>query len=150
MVINKVKDVNFMDSVKSRVSYLNGLIDGLALDDSTKEGKIIIEMSSILNQIADEIDDIKLEQRETDEYIDAIDEDLSEVEDAVYCDDSCEFGEDDDDYDDYDEDEECDCDSYVEIECPYCHETVYVDKDMVNDDETIDCPNCHKPLSREE
>lgn len=147
MVNNNAKDVNFMDSVKSRVAYLNGLIDGLGLDNSTKESRIIIEISSILNQIADEIDDIKLEQRETDEYIDAIDEDLSDVEEVVYCDDNCEYDEDDDDYD---EDDECDCDSYIEIECPYCHETVYVDKDMANDDEPIDCPNCHKPLSCEE
>lgn len=136
-----------MDSIKTRVAYMNGLIDGLGLDKNTKEGRVLFEMSSILKQVADELEGLKFEQEDLEEYVDAIDEDLSEVEDELYC---------EDDYDEYDDcddcDDDCDCDcdcdddfdDYLEVKCPNCNETVYIDKAVFEDEDNIDCPNCHK------
>lgn len=138
-----------MDSIKTRVAYLNGLIDGLGLDRNTKEGKILYEMSSILKQAADELEGLKFEHEDLEEYVDAIDEDLSEVEDELYCEDDYDEYDDDDDDDDNDDcDCDCDCDDdfddYLEVKCPNCNETVYIDKTVFEDEKNIDCPNCHK------
>ncbi len=72
------------------------------------------------------------------EQLDAVDEDLSNVEDIIYGDDDCDCC--DDDCDCCDDDEEL-----YEIECPACHDTVYLDEDMLSED-GITCPNCGTEL----
>ena len=42
-----------MFELKEKVSYLNGLLDGLEISDATKEGKAIKAVAEVLNQIAD-------------------------------------------------------------------------------------------------
>ncbi|MCM0650380.1 hypothetical protein NBE98_18625 [Clostridium swellfunianum] len=128
-----------MDSIFSRVSYLNGLIEGLGIDNSTKEGKVILEMTSILKEMAQEIQLLKDNQEEMEDYVDAIDEDLSSLEEDLY----------------YDEDEDCDCDeddygNYINIECPHCKETVYIDTDICDSNEEIACPSCHQEIPLED
>lgn len=60
--------------------------------------------------------------------LDAIDEDLTEIEDAVF--------EDDEDDEDLDDDEDM-----YEITCPSCGETVCVDEDTLLSDD-LSCPAC--------
>jgi hypothetical protein len=119
-----------MDTIKERVSYLRGLSDGLGIGQDTKEGKLLTAIVEILGEMAEEIELLNEGQEELDEYVNAIDEDLSAVEDDFYV-----------------EDEDDEEDGYVEVECPNCHETVYLDEDMFNEeDEEILCPNCNEPL----
>ena len=73
-----------MDSIISKVSYLSGLVDGVAIDKNTKEGKVLVEIVNVLKDIAEEIVDISEAQRDMEEYIDAIDEDLCELQDGTY------------------------------------------------------------------
>lgn len=124
-----------MNSIISRVSYLNGLIDGLGITNETKEGKVIAEIASILRTMAEEIEDLQIAQEETDEYIDAIDEDLNNIEEDFYG----EFDDDDDEM------EDC-CEDYVDITCPNCNETVYIDSDICEEKDAITCPNCHSNI----
>lgn len=122
-----------MSSLGERVAYLRGLSDGLDVDQSTKEGKLLTAIIGVLEEMAEEIDILDENQQELDEYVDAIDEDLARVEDDVY--------EDEEEYDD---------DGYMEVECPNCHETVYLDEDMFDDeDDEIICPNCNEPIHLE-
>lgn len=119
-----------MSSLSERVAYLRGLSDGLDVDQSTKEGKLFSAIIGVLEEMAEEIDILDENQQELDEYVDAIDEDLARVEDDIY--------------EDEDEDDE---DGYMEVECPNCHETVYLDEDMFDDeDNEIICPNCNEPI----
>jgi hypothetical protein len=125
-----------MDSMIARVSYLNGLIEGLGIESTSKEGRVILEMASILKEMANEIEYLKDVQDEMEEYVDAIDEDLNNLEEDLYYD---------------EEDEEFDCeeddfDNYININCPHCDETVYIDSDICNCNEKITCPNCHKEI----
>ncbi|QCX32708.1 hypothetical protein FDN13_02745 [Caloramator sp. E03] len=123
-----------MESVKEKVAYLKGLMEGLDLDCSSKEGKLFKAIIETMDEMAEAIEILEENQNELDEYIDTMDQDLARLEDDVY--------EEDDDYDFEDEDE-----GYVEVECPNCHETVYLDEEMFNDDEEeIICPNCDKPI----
>ena len=115
-----------MNHLFERVAYLQGLADGMGLDGTTKEGKILNEIIEVLEDFAEAINELSDDIVDIDEYLEAIDSDLSDIEDDVYND---EF--EDDDYD--------------EIVCPECGETIFVDDESLYDDgcETeITCPNC--------
>ena len=74
------------------------------------------------------------------QQLDAVDEDLADVEDYLL----------DEDEDDFDCDC-CDCDDEYEefeLECPYCGEAFSVDEDTVLSG-TIPCPNCGEMLEFE-
>ena len=44
--------------MKEKAAYLKGLIDGLGIDESTKEGKVIKAMSELLSEMAEAVDAI--------------------------------------------------------------------------------------------
>lgn len=119
-----------------KIAYIKGLAEGLNLDETTKEGKILAAVIDLLGDITSEICEIEDGCDELMEQIDAVDEDLSTVEDIIYGDDD----------DDCDCDDCCDCDDEVyEIECPACHDTIYLDEEML-DNEGMTCPNCGTEL----
>jgi hypothetical protein len=128
--------------ISKKVSYIKGLADGLELDKESKEGKVIAAILDVLDDMADTITEMA-------EEMDAISEDLGDVEDIVYDD------EDDDDDccccddDDCCDDDCCCCDDdEFEAECPSCGE------DVVISDEALDagyvvCPKCGEKLEFE-
>ena len=72
----------------------------------------------------------------------AIDDDLQDVEDALYDEDD---EDDDEDYfDDYDEFDD-EAEPLYEVQCPTCGDTICVDESMLCEGE-IDCPNCGEKL----
>lgn len=120
-----------------KVAYIKGLAEGLELDGETKEGKILAAVIDVLGDITEEICDIEDGCDAMLEQIDAVDEDLSAVEELIY---------DDEDDCDCDCDDCCDCDDDLyEVECPQCHDVIYLDEDMLAD-EGITCPNCGTEL----
>ena len=121
-----------MMTLTEKAAYLKGLADGLSLDPNKAETKVI-------NAIIDIIDDLALTSSDTEdsialltEQVDAIDEDLDELETVVYDED---FDEDDDE-------------DYFEVECPACGEVICVD-DSIIEDGSINCPNCNELLEFE-
>ena len=126
--------------ITEKVAYLKGLADGLGLDAESKEGKVLLAMIDVLDDIALEIEDLKDAQDELADGLDAVSDDLEDVEDVV-------FGE-----DDYDEDEEEDEDEESEdcyaTTCPNCEEVIYFDESILEDGEVI-CPNCGEKLEFE-
>lgn len=124
--------------IRKRVAYLQGLTDGLKISDEQKEGQVLLEIIDVLNDIADEIEDIKTQQLEMENYMNAIDEDLHELEeDLLYDEDEEEEGY------EFDEEDVLDSD-YVEVECPECGDTVCFEASILDEDERIEvsCPNC--------
>jgi len=130
-----------------KVSYLKGLIDGLDINESTKEGKVIARIADILQDMALDIEDMQEQLEHVEEVVDVIDEDLGEVEKAVFeiDDDDCECDDDEDDYDEDYDDEEFDDDDLYEVTCPTCGDTICVNEDML-DEGSINCPNCNELL----
>ena len=49
-----------MKYLTERVSYLRGLMDGLGINESTNEGKVLVNVIDILDDIIDEISDLNL------------------------------------------------------------------------------------------
>lgn len=122
-----------------KIAYIKGLAEGLSLDETTKEGKILTAIIDLLGDITEEICDIEDGCDELLEQIDAVDEDLASLEDIIY----------EDDEDDCDCDCDCDCDSeddeVYEIECPACNDVIYLDADMLAEEGMV-CPNCGTDL----
>lgn len=126
-------------NISEKVAYIKGLAEGLALDDTTKEGKLLAAIIDVLDDISVEIDDVEETVADMADQIDAVDEDLSSLEEIIYDDDDCDC--------DCDCDDDCCCedDEVYEVECPACNDIIYLDADMLAED-GIDCPNCGTPL----
>ena len=128
-----------MSNLTDRVSYLKGLSEGLKLDTEKNEGKLIEKMLELLSDLAEEVDSLRRDHEDLNEYVESIDSDLSDLEDVLYDED--EDGQDEDENEDEEED-----DSLVEYTCPHCGEEMTFEVDSFDFDEDYLCPNCHQPL----
>ncbi|MDO4743417.1 MAG: hypothetical protein Q4B04_05235 [bacterium] len=117
-------------TISEKVSYIKGLADGLELDNNGSN-KILSNIIDVLEDIALSISDIEDTCAEMGEQLDAVDEDLSAIEDDFY--------------DDCDCDCDCDDDFCYEVECPNCNNVIYLDDEMIDEGE-ICCPNCDTQL----
>ena len=128
--------------ITEKVAYLKGLAEGMELNAEKKEGKLLLAIIDVLEDIALELSDMEDAQEELGEGLDAVSDDLEDVEDLLY-------GEDDEDdepeyeLDDLGEDEDC-----YATTCPNCEETIYFDESVLEDGEVI-CPNCGEKLEFE-
>lgn len=118
------------------LGYLKGLIDGLDLDANKKETKVIKAIVDVLENLSTDVDDMTEGLELVGEQIDAVDEDLADLEEFVYDDDDCDCDCCDDE-----------CEEY-EVECPNCGETITVDEDTVMQGK-FECPNCGEVLEFE-
>ena len=118
-------------TITEKVAHLKGLVEGMDFAES-KESKVLNEVLDILEDIALTVSDLDDEMGLVTEQLDAVDEDLADLEEVFY--DECE--------DCYDCDDDCCCDDEMyEVECPECGETVYFDEEIILEGEA-ECPNC--------
>ncbi|MBC3937507.1 MULTISPECIES: CD1247 N-terminal domain-containing protein [Anaerotruncus] len=125
-------------TITERAAYIKGLAEGLGIDESTKEGKVIKALIDAFDDMALTVSDLEAELDELTEQVETIDEDLGSLEE---------------DY--YDLDDECDCDEcgaedfedgdIYEVCCPTCGDIVCIDSDMLEEGQTT-CPNCGELL----
>ena len=125
--------------ITEKVAYLKGLLEGMELDTSKKEGKLLAAIIDILDDIALEIEDLKDYTDELAEGLDAVSDDLEDVEDVLFEDED-EDEYDEEDFDELDEDEDC-----YATTCPTCEEEIFFDESILADGEVI-CPNCGEKL----
>lgn len=125
-------------TISEKVSYIKGLAEGLALDDSTKEGRIINAMLDVLTDIADNLNEVDEELDDVASVMTDIEESVADLEDEVY-------GEYDEDDDDFDED---DLGEMYETTCPACNNTIRFDYEQAEKG-GMDCPNCGQHLQFE-
>ena len=122
-------------TISEKVAYLKGLAEGLNLDvEKSKEGKLISVMIGILEEIGMSIEDLEENTVALGEELDAVSDDLADVEKAVF---------------DEDEDDDCCCDEdddFFEVECPNCGETLVIDEDVLEEG-AIQCPNCKEKFA---
>lgn len=101
-----------MEYLMQKVSYLKGLSDGLGIEETSKEGILLLNIVETLDEFAEVLNETIENQDELGEYVDFIDEDLAEVEDDIYgIDEELEYAENELDFDDLCDD---DCCSYFE------------------------------------
>ena len=111
-----------------KAAYLQGLLEGLELDESTKEGKVFHAMSDLLVEMAGAIKTMEQDITQAEDHLDLLRSDVEELQADVY--------------EDEDEDEEDDSEApCYEVECPNCGETVYVTEEDLDAGEAF-CTNC--------
>ena len=120
-------------NISENVSFLKGLLEGLELETDRKETKIIKSIIEVLGEIGDEIYNLESGYDDLSEQIDAIDDDLSLLEEDFY-----------EEYDDEYIDEKDD-DVVFEVTCPTCNKTICLSEAMLWEGE-MDCPNCGEKL----
>lgn len=119
-------------TISEKVAYLKGLAEGLNLDtEKSKEGKLISVMIGILEEVGLSLEDLDENTTALGEELDAVSDDLADVEEIVYGD---------------DEDEgECGCgcedEDFFEVECPNCGEDLEIDESVLETG-SVECPNC--------
>ena len=124
-----------------KIAYLKGLAEGMDLDTEKKEGKLLSAIIDVLDDIALELEDMQDFEEELADGLDAVSDDLEDVEDVVFDDDDDEDEDDDEyEYDELDEDEDC-----YATTCPTCEEEIYFDESILEDGAVI-CPNCGEKL----
>ena len=110
-----------------KVAFIKGLMEGLALDASKPETKVLNLMADVLEELAASNNALIEENIKLKEYIEEIDEDLGTLEEVVYTEDDeddyyddDDYGWDDDDDDEwYDDDEEDDEDEDEDGKLPF-------------------------------
>ena len=127
-----------MMTVTEKAACLKGLAEGLNLEESKPETKLINAMIDVIDELALSVADLEYAVDMLTEQVDAVDEDLAELEDFV-------FEDDDDDYDDCCGCSGCGDDDYFEVECPACGEVICLDESVLDED-AIDCPACGETL----
>ena len=103
-------------TVTEKAAYLRGLAEGLDLDENKDETKLFKAMMDVIDDLALTVSDLEDELALVTEQLDAVDEDLDELEQYVY-------------------DDECDA----------CGATVYFDGEDI-DAGFAECPACGEKL----
>ncbi len=113
-----------MGNIKERVAYLQGLTQGLNVNTQSAEGKLLVNIIDVLDDMAEEFNNIQMVQEDLETYVESMDEDLTDLEEEVY--------------------ENNDEEDYVEVQCPSCRETVSFDSTILEEDEDVEvsCPHC--------
>ena len=70
--------------MKEKAAYLKGLIDGLGIDENTKEGKVIKAMSELLSEMAETVDSIDEDVTHAYDQINDLSEDCRRETDEIY------------------------------------------------------------------
>ena len=131
--------------LSKKAAYLQGLIEGLGVDESTKEGKIIVAMSQLLAEMADAVAGIDEDVTRAYDQINDLSEELEDLEADLYEDEdeSAEAPDEAEESDDAEDDNDDDIASepFYEVACPNCGETVYVSEDDLDAGEA-NCAHC--------
>ena len=133
-----------MAYLAEQVAYLKGLAEGMKIDESKDEGKLLLKIVDVLEEMAITIEEMDEDVLDNSERLDDVEDCLDDICEDLYddCDCDCDC---DCCGDDFDEEEDMD---FYEVECPSCNEKVYFDEDMIND-EVLICPNCSEKIEIE-
>ena len=113
-----------MQDITEKVSYLQGLSEGLNITEGSPQGKIISGILNVLNEISDEITCIKKEFENIQDYIESVDDDLFDLEENVAD------------------------EGFLELECSSCGEQLYIESDIMDEEDVIEiiCPHCNEVI----
>lgn len=133
-----------LEQLANRISYLRGLADGMDVNQGSNEGKILAEVIEIMDDMYGQFRELHARIEETEDYVEAIDDDLDDVE--LYL-----FGDEDDLYEIVDD---CDDDTAILLDDDYPEQddedaAVYEldsEDDQVIASYEIECPSCHEIL----
>ena len=122
--------------ITENAAYLKGLAEGLKIDESTNEGKLILKMLDVIAEMAEKIEVLESANDELYTYMEGMAEDLINLEEDFYENDAEDYS----DLNDGLEDDEYVDEEYYEIECPTCGEKICFTDEF--DLDNFLCPAC--------
>ena len=138
-------------TISEKAAYLKGMMDGMALNTDSNEGKMIAAIVDLLGDMGKRITDIEDTTIAISDELDEIEEDLDAIEDFIMDEEDYDDEDFDDDFDDEDdEDYEEGFDfgdedtTIYEVECA-CGEVIDFDEETLEKG-SITCPNCGETL----
>ena len=123
-----------MSKLTDRVSYLRGLADGLHLNPEKDSSRMIMEIISALDEFAEAVDAQAESLATLGDYVESVDFDLAELEEAISGDDEEE------------EELDVDPDEIITYECPHCGHMLQFRAADVDFDADCLCPECGKEV----
>lgn len=116
-----------MREISEKISYLQGLCEGMNIGENTSQGKIILGILTVLDDLAMEVRELRGGLRDFRDYLQTLDDDLFELQESLA-------------------DEEDDDDDYIELTCSKCGEELYFDAEILDDEDKIEiiCPSCNE------
>ena len=138
-------------TISEKSAYLKGLMDGMSLDTTKDEGKMIAAIVDLLGDMARKVSDIEETTIAISDELDEIEEDLDAIEDFI-MDDEDDYDEEEEEDEEWDDDEDYeegfdfgDEDTTIyEVECA-CGEIINFDEEVLEQGSMI-CPNCGETL----
>ena len=121
-----------MSSLMSQIESVKTAIDKISTSVKSEEAEILIKLTDIIEEMVDRLEKIENVQGEINEYVTILDENLGNMEDEIYG---------------FEEEEEFDPFDYVDIKCGECSEILAIEKELINSEKSIICPNCHNNIS---
>ena len=67
-------------TITEKTAYLKGLLEGLNLDETKPEGKLLKAVVETLDELANDLTDVAEDVATLNDYVEELDEDLGEVE----------------------------------------------------------------------
>ncbi|MFZ5824052.1 MAG: CD1247 N-terminal domain-containing protein [Bacillota bacterium] len=128
-----------MSDLRSKVAYLHGLAEGLDLEASSSEGRVLSAMIDVMGDLADAVEEVYDAQDELAEYVEEMDDDLNAMEECIF-----EEDEEDSEITFIPEQMLTDVEDGVELfNCPDCGETLSAGAgELENDEFEVTCPVC--------
>ena len=126
-----------MSKLTDRISYLQGLAEGMKLNPDKDSHRLILGILDVLGDVGENFEALAESHGELSDYVESIDADLADLEADLY---------DDEDEDVAEEGEDEPFESTIEYECPHCGAMINIDPDDVDFDEESLCPECGKDL----
>ena len=126
-----------MSRLTDRISYLQGLAEGMKLNPEKDSHKLILGILDVLGEVGSSFEALAESHGELSDYVESIDEDLADLEADLYDDENEDVAkkETDDEFE-----------GVIEYECPHCGAKIEIDPDEVDFDEDALCPQCGKEL----
>ena len=138
-------------TISEKAAYLKGMMDGMALNTDSNEGKMIAAIVDLLGDMGKRITDIEDTTIAISDELDEIEEDLDAIEDFIMDEEDYDDEDFDDDFDDEDDeyyeegfdfgDEDT---TIYEVECA-CGEVIDFDEETLEKG-SITCPKCGETL----
>ena len=135
-------------TITEKTAYLKGLLEGMNIDETKAEGKLLKAVIDTLDELANDLTDVAEDVATLNDYVEELDEDLGAVEEYLYDDDcDCDCDCDCDEDDEFECDGDCDCcdeecDGFYNTSCPHCGANVFFDETC--DPRSLVCPSCQE------
>ena len=120
-----------MSKLTDKISYLQGLADGLKLNPEKESHRLIQGILEVLQEVGDSFEALTESHAELSEYVESIDEDLADLEANLYDD---------------DDGEDAEAGGALLYTCPHCQAEIELDPDELDLEEDHPCPQCGKEL----